>query len=310
MDLTGRAVVSFTLFVPFLRPSLPDYPVLPTTTLLRGPRAGFPTGFTAVTQAIGSTPSATPEPQLAFGILGQQAGDVVRETHASESAWVLLRGVAEVELAGSRRTVRRQSLFAEPPSALHLGPATAVTVRALSDETEWAVVRTPNERPFAPRLFLPADLAPEYRGAGLVQGACLRNVRLIFDRATRPDSNLVLGEVVNYPGRWSSYPPHHHDQPEIYHYRFTHPDGYGHAELGDDVLKVRAHDTVVIPPGLDHAQVSAPGYGMYYLWMIRHLPGNPYTGFTFSPEHAWTLDPAQQGWLPPALPSSTQSKTP
>ena len=64
------------------------------------------------------------------------------------------------------------------------------------------------------------------------------------------------------------------------------------------VLKVRDGDTVIIPPGLDHAQVSAPGYGMYYLWMIRHLPGNPYTGFTFAEEHRWTLDPAQQGWRP------------
>jgi 5-deoxy-glucuronate isomerase len=135
-----------------------------------------------------------------------------------------------------------------------------------------------------------------------VQNACLRNVRLIFDRTTRPESNLVLGEVVNYPGRWSSYPPHHHDQPEIYHYRFTAPHGYGHAELGDDVVKVREGDTVVIPPGRDHAQVSAPGYGMYYLWMIRHLPGNPYTGFTFAEEHKWTLDASQQGWRPADLP--------
>jgi 5-deoxy-glucuronate isomerase len=107
---------------------------------------------------------------------------------------------------------------------------------------------------------------------------------------------------VNYPGRWSSYPPHHHDQPEIYHYRFTDPDGYGHAELGDDVLKVRTNDTVFIPPGLDHGQVSAPGYGMYYLWMIRHLPGNPYTGFTFAKEHQWTLNPKKQGWKPAGLP--------
>ena len=279
----------------------------PTPNLLRGPRDGFPAGFTAVTRADGATPSATPEPQLDFGILRQRAGDVVRETHASESAWVLLRGAAELEFAGTRATVRRHSLFEEPPSALHLGPGTPVTVRALADDTEWAIVRTPNERAFAPRLFLPADLTPEYRGAGLVQDACLRNVRLIFDRAPRPEPNLVLGEVVNYPGRWSSYPPHHHAQPEIYHYRFTHPDGYGHAELGDDVLKVRAHDTVIIPPGLDHAQVSAPGYGMYYLWMIRHLPGNPYTGFTFAPEHTWTLDPAQQGWMAPSLPSSPKS---
>jgi 5-deoxy-glucuronate isomerase len=179
-----------------------------------------------------------------------------------------------------------------------------VRLRTLAADTEWAVVRTANDRTFAPRLFPPAEAKPEYRGAGLVQNACLRNVRLIFDRTARPESNLVVGEFVNYPGRWSSYPPHHHDQPEIYHYRFTHPNGYGHAEIGEEVVKVRDRDTVLIPPGRDHAQVSAPGYGMYYLWMIRHLPGNPYTGFTFAPEHQWTLDPAQQGWRPADLPGS------
>lgn len=280
----------------------------PAHSLLPGPRAGFPSGVTTVIRAAGSQPAVTAIPQMDFCVLKLGTGAVVRETHASESAWVLLGGEAEVEFADTRARVRRGSLFDEPPSALHLGPDTAVTIRALSADTEWAVVRTPNDRRFAPRLFLPSDLTPEYRGAGLVQDACLRNVRLIFDRAARPEANLVLGEVVNYPGRWSSYPPHHHDQPEIYHYRFTHPDGYGHAELGDDVVKVRAHDTVVIPPGLDHAQVSAPGYGMYYLWMIRHLPGNPYIGFTFAEEHKWTLDPAQQGWLPPALPIFQKSK--
>ena len=132
----------------------------------------------------------------------------------------------------------------------------------------------------------------------MVQDACRRNVRLIFDYDNNPESNLVLGEVVNYPGRWSSYPPHHHDQPEIYYYRFTEPQGYGHAELGDSVFKVQQNDTMIIPPQLDHAQVSAPGYGMWYLWVIRHLEGNPYTGFEFTEDHAWTLDPANQGWEP------------
>jgi 5-deoxy-glucuronate isomerase len=100
-----------------------------------------------------------------------------------------------------------------------------------------------------------------------------------------------LGEVINSPGKWSSYPPHHHLQPEFYHYRFTLPQGYGHAELGDDILKIRHGDTVEIPGGLDHAQVSAPGYGMYYLWVVRHLPKQPYTGFEFTREHEWVLDP-------------------
>jgi 5-deoxy-glucuronate isomerase len=123
-------------------------------------------------------------------------------------------------------------------------------------------------------------------------------VRLIFDDSNRPEANLVLGEVVNYPGRWSSYPPHHHPQAEIYHYRFTLPQGYGHAELGDEVYKVRSYDTIKILDGVSHAQVSAPGYGMYYIWVVRHRPGNRYTGFRFAEEHRWVLDPANQGWQP------------
>lgn len=266
------------------------------------PRSGGSTGFMPITRASGTGREVVPGLEIDFGLVKMRAGETVTETHASESVWVLLRGTVDVEFSGKRARLQRESIFNEPPTVVHLGPETPVTIKSATDSTEWAVARTANPRRFPARLYLPTDLQPEYRGAGLVQNACLRNVRLIFDRTTRPESNLVLGEVVNYPGRWSSYPPHHHDQPEIYHYRFTAPNGYGHAELGDDVVKVREGDTVVIPPGRDHAQVSAPGYGMYYLWMIRHLPGNPYTGFTFTEEHKWTLDASQQGWRPADLP--------
>ena len=272
-----------------------------THALRRGPAAGFPAAYTPITRE-GETAGNGGDPRIDFGILRQQGGQSLSETHPKETIWVLLSGEAELEFGGQRTKVRRQSLFEEAASTLHVGPNTPVVIRALNSGAEWAGSRTSNEKPFAPRLFLPDEIKPEYRGAGLVQDTCLRNVRLIFDRAARPDSNFVIGEVVNYPGRWSSYPPHHHDQPEIYHYRFTHPDGYGHAELGEHVVKIRAHDTIFIPAGLDHAQVSAPGYGMYYLWVIRHLPGNPYTGFTFTEEHKWTLDPAQQGWMPRDVP--------
>jgi 5-deoxy-glucuronate isomerase len=288
MKLTRNTVITFTSLAPMAA----------TQVHHRAPPSGFPRGQTAVTHEGADGLNSL----MDFGVLRLPAGETIAETHAKESAWVLIRGEAKLTLHGETITIRRDNVFEEPPSALHLGPATAVAWVAGAAGAEFAVVRTSNERRFAAKLFLPADLTPEYRGAGLVQNACLRNVRLIFDRATRPDSNLVVGEVVNYPGRWSSYPPHHHDQPEIYHYRFTAPHGYGHAELGDDVMKVRDGDTIVIPPGRDHAQVSAPGYGMYYLWMIRHLPDNPYTGFTFAEEHKWTLDARQQGWRPSDLP--------
>lgn len=272
-------------------------------TFCRAPAAGFGPGSTTLTRATDGVEGADFALGIAFEIRRGAPGEVFDEIDpAGEAAWVLLRGAAEIEWAGRRIAVSRRNVFDDAPTTLHVPRGHRVCLRATSPDTEWAVIRTGNERPFTPRLFSPGDITPEYRGAGLVQNACLRNVRLIFDRAIRPESNLVLGEVVNYPGRWSSYPPHHHDQPEIYHYRFTAPDGYGHAEIGDEVVKVREADTIVIPPGRDHAQVSAPGYGMYYLWIIRHLPGNPYTGFTFTEEHKWTLNPAEQGWHPANLP--------
>ena len=127
-------------------------------------------------------------------------------------------------------------------------------------------------------------------------------VRTIFDGRNRPQAKLVLGEVVTFPGRWSSYPPHHHPQPEIYHYRFTDPRGYGHAELGDDVLKVQQHDTIKILDFNDHSQVAAPGYGMYYIWAIRHLDGDPYTVPEFTREHAWLNAPQPPDfWRPTKL---------
>ena len=263
-------------------------------------RSGFPEGTTAITHE----GEETLDTGVDFGIVRERQGAVREETHGKETAWLLLEGEAELEWNGQRERVSRRSVFDEPPTALHVPGGTPVRIRTKSGWSEWAVARASNEQRFEPKLFLPDELAPEYRGLGLVQNASLRNVRLIFGDSNRKQANLVLGEVVNFPGRWSSYPPHHHVQPEIYHYRFTLPQGYGHAELGDEVYKVRSYDTLKITGGVSHAQVSAPGYGMYYIWIVRHLPGNRYTGFTFDREHEWVLDARQQGWRPEGVPNA------
>lgn len=227
--------------------------------------------------------------------------NVVSLTASAETLWVLLGGTADVTLGAQTAAVSRSSVFDDGPYALHCGAGEHLKIRGAS---EWAVIRTTNSRKLGARIYRNDEFTAEDRGAGLAQGACRRLVRTIFDHSTRPDSQLVVGEVVNFPGRWSTYPPHHHAQPEIYHYRFTEPQGYGHAELGDAVFKVRHGDTIKIPGGLDHSQVSAPGYGMYYLWVIRHLPRRPYKKFTFTPAHTWLLDPQNQGWQP-AKPASS-----
>jgi 5-deoxy-glucuronate isomerase len=256
-------------------------------------REGFGSGYTPITRE-GETEL---DAGIDFGIHKLAKGQVVSETHAKETAWLLMNGAAELEWDGGKAVVKRSSLFDEAPTALHVPAKTAVRIKALSD-VEWGVARATNARTFEPKLFLPDGLAPEYRGRGLVQGTCLRNVRLIFDITNRKESNLVLGEVITFPGRWSTYPPHFHAQPEIYHYRFTAPQGYGHGEAGEDVYKVRQYDTLKILDCKGHSQTAAPGYGMYYIWIVRHLKDNPYTGFKYFKEHEWVLDSKNQGWKP------------
>ena len=105
---------------------------------------------------------------------------------------------------------------------------------------------------------------------------------MAFDRTIAPpQSKLVIGEVLNFPGKWSSYPPHHHSQTEIYYYEFSPQWGYGHGELGEDVYKIRHGDILPITDNRVHSQTSAPGFHMYYLWSIRHPDENPYDGFTY-----------------------------
>ena len=257
-------------------------------------RAGFGQGLTQVTRH----DEANQNTGISFGVLRLKAGETWRSTPDGETAYLLMAGSATLAAGGREETWTRRSLFDESPSCLHVPAGEAVTIKAKTD-AELTLYATANAKRFPVRWFAASDTANEPRGKGQVGGACLRFVRTIFDRRNSPDEvELVLGEVITMPGRWSSYPPHHHPQPEIYHYRFTDPRGFGHAELGDTVLKVRHNDTVKIFDGFDHPQCAAPGYGMYYAWVIRHLPEAPYIVPEFTAEHAWTMEQDARFWWP------------
>lgn len=259
-----------------------------------GHRDGFPPGFTAVSRHADPSHGTG----LGFGVLKLAAGQRVVTALTNETAWLLMHGAVRIRTGSIDAKFARASLFDESASCLHASAGTEVAIEAL-EAAELTVYECANNEPFASRAFHPVDVPNEHRGRGQVRNRSLRFVRTIFDRRNSPpQAELVLGEVVTLPGGWSSYPPHHHAQPEIYHYRFTAAQGYGHAEIGESVVKVRSGDTIFIPAGHDHAQCAAPGYGMYYAWVIRHLPGNPYTVPEFTAEHAWTMSTSAEFWWP------------
>ncbi|MEN1761943.1 5-deoxy-glucuronate isomerase [Anoxynatronum sibiricum] len=231
-----------------------------------------------------------------FGIYYLDKGMEINNEEDLERAYLLLKGKIVYEWDGKTQEASRNSVFEENPWCLHVPAKTKVIIKALASGTEIAEQKTDNEKTFPSKLYTPEECLSEQFGAGTLNETATRTVRTIFDDRNAPDANLVMGEVINHPGKYSSWPPHHHPQPEIYHYRFYPEKGYGHCEIGDDVFKVQHMDTSVLPGGLVHPQTAVPGYAMYYLWMIRHLEGARFSERIFVDEHKWLLDPDAKIW--------------
>jgi 5-deoxy-glucuronate isomerase len=231
-----------------------------------------------------------------FGILRLRAGETHTSTGSRERALLLLGGTLDVTLDGQKTRISRRSLFDEAPWCLSLASGAEAVITAVDGDAELSVHATDNPRMFPPRLYAPEECRSEERGKGTMRETSTRIVRTIIEDPRTPWSNLVLGEVVTFPGKWSSYPPHHHPQPEIYHYRFQPAGGFGLAAIGDEGSVLRDGDTMIIPPGRVHPHAAAPGYAMFYLWVIRHLDGSRYGTPTFAPEHQWVTDPKAKIW--------------
>lgn len=218
------------------------------------------------------------------------------QDESKETAFVILQGKVEISWEGKKEIMERESLFDENPYCLHV-PAGMIVVIKAETAAQVLIQKTENETKFAAVFYFPKDVQCDQFGAGMWNGTAERTVRTIFDYTNAPYSNMVNGEVINRPGRWSGYIPHTHPQPEVYTYKFNHPQGFGASFIGDDAFKITHNSWSAIPGGDSHPQVTAPGYAMWYSWMIRHLPGDPWNKTrTDEPEHVWLLDPAAKIW--------------
>ena len=192
-----------------------------------------------------------------------------------ETAVLLLSGKITYLWEGEEKTVSRESVFTEGPWALHAAGGVKITVRA-EEDSEILVQCTKNTKTFPSRLYCPEDAPWGYSCVGKFGNVAKRRVNTIIDHDINPDSNMVLGEVLNDRGNWSGYLPHRHPQPETYYFKFDHPEGFGASFVGDRVFKSVDGSFSAIPGGELHPQAVAPGYQMYTCWMIRHIDGNPW----------------------------------
>lgn len=247
----------------------------------------FFNGYNAITELEGKHGDML----LDFGLLEMKKGDIYACELEKERAFMLMDGIVEYRWDGKKEKAERKSLLDENPWALHVSGKIKAEIECMSDAAELCVERVANATGFEPVFYRPVDIRSEIFGRGTMQETSTRTVRTVFDAVNAPYSGMVLGEVVNHPGKWSSYPPHDHPQPEIYHYRLFPKQGFGVSILEEDAFVVHDGDTAAIVPNLSHSQAAAPGYAMYYIWMIPHLKENQFIPESriFRKEHAWMM---------------------
>ncbi|MGZ4688495.1 MAG: 5-deoxy-glucuronate isomerase [Acidimicrobiia bacterium] len=177
-------------------------------------------------------------------------------------AWVLIEGGLGGMTVGEQgaHVEGRDDVFESAGWSAIVGRDTSFE---LHGELRATIVWRQEDRAIPSRLIPPEDVADEERG----EGATFRRVRTYVDSGP-----LIVGETLNPPGLWSSYPPHRHEHEEIYLYRFQPPDGFGlqmRSESDDDERAVVVRDGRIerITSGW-HPVVAAPDSFLYYLWAL------------------------------------------
>jgi 5-deoxy-glucuronate isomerase len=224
-------------------------------------------------------------------------GEIIALSDEGETAAVVLSGFVEALADGTSlgRAGGRDSVFEAPGDTIYAPGGTDLQLRALTGPVQLAIAsaEAPAENSFSPRIITPED----QRISEVGEGNWARTVRTILG-PEHSAGRLLLGETINPPGNWSSYPPHRHDRhnpphevelEEVYLFKVDPPSGFGvqirYDELGsEEAFMVREDDIAAIRSGY-HPVVAASGYSLYYLWimagegreMIPHL----------DPAHAW-----------------------
>lgn len=226
--------------------------------------------------------------QMDIGMLVLEEGDSFEIfEQEKECAVLLFEGAITFEYAGKTVTGNRPDCFNYEAFCLLAPRRTAIKLTA-SSHSEIYIQKTVCENDYEPVMYTPDNVQVQHAGdKGELKGCMRREIKTFFDYENAPFSNMVLGEVLNFPGKWSSYPPHHHPQPEVYFYRFDYPQGFGAGFANGEVHKTGHNGMMVINEGF-HSQCAAPGYAMCYAWGIRHLTGNPWEKTRIDDkEHSW-----------------------
>ncbi|HRU32975.1 MAG TPA: 5-deoxy-glucuronate isomerase [bacterium] len=183
----------------------------------------------------------------------------------------------EIEVNGKYVLGPRREIFNSKPWGIYVPPGKSVDIKVLEDSE--LVFATAKSEPDGADVVVISPEEIDRRVVGVHNWK--RYVTQVIDNKVGA-RHIIMGETVNPPGNWSSYPPHKHDKhnppyewkmEEVYLYRLNPPGGFGlqriYTEEGDvDVVYPVTNNTVLPITRGYHPVVAAPGYSLYYLWVL------------------------------------------
>ena len=235
---------------------------------------------------------------LGFGMANLAAGQAwAFDTELCEWTIVVLGGSVRVWAGKDELTPgplgSRPNVFGGKAAAVYLPPGTRGRAQAVTP-ARLAVCQARSRTGAEPTVITPDEVRTKTVGAHNWQ----REVHDIVDGRLAA-GRLLVGETFNRAGCWSSYPPHRHDEDrlpleadleEIYFFQVDPPQGFGFQRVYTDDRRLDEsyaieHDDVVILPRGYHPVAAAPGYQVYYLWLMAGT-GRVMCPFD-DPAHAW-----------------------
>ncbi|MFO7937327.1 MAG: 5-deoxy-glucuronate isomerase [Kiritimatiellia bacterium] len=235
-----------------------------------------------------------------FGIISLNKGqDFSAENGDFEVALIILGGKCSISGEGFSFSAigERKDVFSGKPYTVYLPVNTAYTISADTD-VEIAWTASPSSYRTDAYVITPEQVKEAHIGKDTYQ----RDAYLMLTD-DYPADHFFIGEAFVPSGNHASYPPHRHDadnlpeevdMEEIYFFRFKPQQGYGIQKIYtedrsiDFTCTVEENDTTLIPKGY-HPVINAPGYTMYYLWIMT---GSKHRKFinVIDPAHKWILD--------------------
>jgi len=245
---------------------------------------------------------------IEFGriFLSDQGKRYSGETRENEAVLTIFKGSCNITVKGAGQTVayqtvgERTNVFSGKPTMVYLPREMKYEVTAETSNLDIGVSLAPSDVNWSPVLVKPVDVTE--RSVGVwnwqrkIYSAIGDNVKA---------RRLIVGETLNPPGNWSSSPPHKHDArgineapyEEVYFFRVKPSQGFGIQRIYtaatdkdpfDEACVVEDGDLVIIPRGY-HPVVAAPGYQLYYLWILAGEE-RKYGAWSDDPSHSWLKD--------------------